>query len=139
MLSILEVSTLSALALGYYFSKFDKRLISFVGDLPKSMNKNAFLFSTSGSGNYKKAHEELRTHLIAKDFVVIGEWNCKAFDTYGPLKLFGGINKGSPTNEISRMQRDSLQILIKIVFRERKKMTLLSLKSWKSPSIQRTL
>jgi flavodoxin len=80
---------------GNYFNKFDKRLISFIDDLPKD-GRDAFIFSTSGSGAYEDAHRALRKHLADKGFRVVGEWHCKAFDTYGPLRLLGGLNKGRP-------------------------------------------
>jgi hypothetical protein len=34
--------------------------------------------------------------LIGKGFTIIGEFSCKGFNTFGPLKLVGGINKGRP-------------------------------------------
>jgi flavodoxin len=80
---------------GNYFNKFDKRLISFIDDLPKD-SRDAFIFSTSGSGAYEDAHRVLRKHLADKGFRVVGEWHCKAFDTYGPLRLIGGLNRGRP-------------------------------------------
>ena len=29
----------------------------------------------------------------------LGEYGCKGFDTFGPFKLVGGIQKGHPTEE----------------------------------------
>lgn len=31
-----------------------------------------------------------------RGFSVVGEFSCKAWDTWGPLKLVGGTNKGGP-------------------------------------------
>jgi flavodoxin len=83
-------------ASGNYFGKFDKRLVKFIDDLPSINGKNVFIFSTSGSTNYMGAHKELRKDLNDKGFKVVGEWNCRAYDSFGPLKLLGGINKGKP-------------------------------------------
>ncbi len=83
-------------ASGNYFDKFDKRLIAFIDSLPMGIDKPAFIFSTHGSDSYQRAHEELRKHLGDKGLKVVGEWHCRAFDTYGALKLLGGINKGRP-------------------------------------------
>jgi flavodoxin len=30
---------------------------------------------------------------------MVGEFHCKGWDTYGPLKLVGGHNKGQPNEE----------------------------------------
>ena len=83
-------------ASGNYFSKFDKKLMKFVDNLPRIEAKRTFIFSTSGSASYQGAHRELRKHLSDKGFKVVGEWNCRAYDTFGPLRLLGGINKGKP-------------------------------------------
>jgi flavodoxin len=83
-------------ASGNYFGKFDKRLMKFVDNLPRIEGGKAFIFSTSGSSNYQGAHKDLRMHLGDKGFRVVGVWNCRAFDSFGPLRLLGGINKGKP-------------------------------------------
>ena len=44
-------------------------------------------------------HKTLRTILTAKGFNIVGEFNCAGFDTYGALKLVGGISKGRPNEE----------------------------------------
>ena len=46
-----------------------------------------------------KNHEQLRTALASKGFRIIGEFNCPGFDTFGPLRLIGGISKGRPNQE----------------------------------------
>jgi len=70
--------------------------MKFVESLPRVDESRAFIFSTSGSADYLGAHKELRQRLGDKGFKIIGEWNCKAFDSFGPLRLLGGINKGKP-------------------------------------------
>lgn len=32
-----------------------------------------------------------------KNCTILGVYGCKGYDTYGPLKLIGGINKENPT------------------------------------------
>lgn len=80
---------------GIYFGKFHKRLLDFVRNLPPLGGKKAFVFSTSGLGreSYNRPLEELLTR---RGFVVLGSFACRGFDTFGPLKLFGGINRGRP-------------------------------------------
>jgi flavodoxin len=86
-------------ASGNYFGRFDKRLVAYIDGLPEKSGKSAFIFSTHGSDANMKAHEELRRHLEEKGLKVVGEWHCRAFDTFGPLRLLGGINKGRPNDE----------------------------------------
>ncbi|MEN3184891.1 MAG: flavodoxin family protein [Atribacterota bacterium] len=80
---------------GIYFGKFHRRLWGFVENLPHCTGKKAFVFSTSGLGKreYNRPLEEL---LEKRGFVVLGSFACRGFDTFGPLRLVGGINKGRP-------------------------------------------
>lgn len=80
---------------GIYFSRHDKKLMELVG---KFCDKKAyaFVFSTSGSGNFDKNNKPLVDLLESKNKIVLGSFVCKAFDKYGPFKLVGGINKGHP-------------------------------------------
>jgi len=80
---------------GIYYGKINKNMIEFIDSLPSIKNRKAFVFTTSGKGNpdYSSA---LTDKVSKKGFKVIGEFTCKAFDIWGPLKLIGGINKGRP-------------------------------------------
>ena len=87
---------------GIYFGKHHKSLLEFAKKLPPT-NKKAFIFSTNG-GNIGKMkpenlHKPLKAIFTAKGFNIVGEFNCAGFDTYGALKLFGGISKGRPNEE----------------------------------------
>jgi len=83
---------------GIYGWKHHKDLLNTVDKLSSQKNKRAFIFSTSGAGKkaIDKNHKLLRKKLIGKGFTIIGEFSCKGFNTFGPLKLVGGINKGRP-------------------------------------------
>ena len=85
---------------GIYHLKHHKSLLKFAEKLPQT-NQKAFIFSTSGqTGNRSsKFHKQVREKLQAKGFDVVGEFNCAGFDTFGPLKLVGGISKGRPNEE----------------------------------------
>ena len=37
--------------------------------------------------------------MCLKVSAILGEFNCAGFDTYGALKIFGGIQKGHPDEE----------------------------------------
>ena len=79
---------------GIYFGKHHKTLLRFVETLPPATQKKAFVFSTSGDG--KIHHTTLKEKLVNRGFSIVDEFCCKGWDTVGPLKLFGGINKGRP-------------------------------------------
>jgi len=91
----LEVHDLIGFGSGIYFMKHHKTLLQFVESLPTVMQKRAFVFSTSGDGKIKH-HAALKEKLVSHGFTIVDEFCCKGWDTFGPLKLFGGINKGRP-------------------------------------------
>jgi flavodoxin len=81
-------------ASGIYYDKMDKRITRFVEGLSPGEGL-CFILTTSG-GAHGKAHDEMRKLVTSKGYKVSSEWNCRAFDTFGPLTLIGGINKGKP-------------------------------------------
>lgn len=86
---------------GIYNGKHYGRLLDFADSLSNEQKKKAFVFSTSGfgEGQMERHHRMLRNKLLNKGFEVLGDFSCKAYDDYGPLKLIGGINKGRPNEE----------------------------------------
>jgi len=99
---------------GVYFGKLHKDLLEFVDKLPQVAIKKAFIFSTSGrNGNMPKFHKQLKEKLQTKGFQVVSEFNCGAFDTYGLLKIGGGINKGRPNEEDLKQAEEFAQNLKK--------------------------
>lgn len=83
---------------GIYFGRHHKALVSFVEKLP-ALNKKVFVFSTSGKGVAGGCHETLKAALQQAKCEVVGEFACKGFDTFGPFKFFGGVNKNHPTED----------------------------------------
>ena len=89
---------------GIYMGKHHESIFQLVEKLPVGKDKKAFVFCTSGSSkNYNKP---LKEKLTEKGFQVVGEFSCKGFDTYGPFKLIGGINKGRPNEEDCRKAQE---------------------------------
>ena len=80
---------------GIYFGKHHKTLLQFAETLPSETGKQAFIFSTSGQGGNER-HAALKEKLVNRGFSIVDEFSCKAWDTWGPMKLIGGINKGRP-------------------------------------------
>jgi len=102
---------------GIFYGKHHKNLLELAAKLPQT-NKKAFIFSTSGRTdgkimNVEKFHKSLKTILTAKGFNIVGEFNCAGFDTFGPLKLVGGISKGRPNEEDLRNAESFAENLIK--------------------------
>ena len=83
---------------GIYFMAFHTRLRHLVRGLPDTTNQKAFVFSTSGSREPSRWRytRRLQDQLVAKGYDVLGSFSCRGFDSWLPLRLLGGINKGKP-------------------------------------------
>ena len=81
-------------ASGIYMSKMHPSLFDFLKKENK-LPRQAFILYTSGSGgkNYAKKYVET---LKKKGIETIGVFECRGYDTYGPLKWIGGIAKNHP-------------------------------------------
>lgn len=82
---------------GIYYGKFHSKLYELIEQLNLN-GKNVFIFYTSGLKN-KKFSESLYKLLISKEAVVKDTFSCKGYDTFGPLKIIGGISKGHPNEK----------------------------------------
>jgi flavodoxin len=83
---------------GIYGGKSHNTPLQFVDGLPAVTGKQAFIFSTRGGGE-GQGHAALKEMLVNRGFSITGEFSCKGWLTAGPLKLFGGINKGRPNED----------------------------------------
>lgn len=83
---------------GIYFYKHHKSILEYIDTLPKQNKKSAFIFSTSGMGAKSMTilHKDIKKKLQNKGFEIVGEYACGGWDTYGPYKLVGGLQKGHP-------------------------------------------
>ena len=84
-------------ASGIYYGAFAKQIQAFASEnLPE--NKLVFLIETCGSPRkgYFSAMEKIATE---KNCTVIGKYECLGFDTFGPFKIIGGLQKGHPTED----------------------------------------
>lgn len=84
-------------ASGIYMSGFHPSLEALAGSAALH-GKKAFVLYTSGSGNAKYA-AGFTAKLAEAGLTLLGVYQCKGFDTYGPFRLVGGIAKGHPTAE----------------------------------------
>ena len=81
-------------ASGIFFTKFSEQVLNFAR-VNLAENKKVFFIATAGNPI------DLNFHSIAdvakeKHCEEVGRFQCKGFDTYGPFKLVGGIQKGHP-------------------------------------------
>ena len=95
---------------GIAYRKHYDELFQVVGRL-NLQGKSVFAFSTSGMSNIKY-NSSLIKLLNDVGATVVGDFTCKGFDTYGPIKLIGGIAKGHPDNDDIAAAK---QFILKIV------------------------
>lgn len=84
-------------ASGIYYSKFQKEVLRFAEQfLPE--HAKVFLHYTYGMKRegYTKAIAEIAGK---KNADILGEYGCLGFNTFGPLKLMGGMGKGHPNQD----------------------------------------
>lgn len=87
---------LVGLGSGIYFGRHHRSLLELVGGW-KSAPKKVFLFSTAGLSFMKWAqHSALRSAVSKKGSTILGEYCCRGWDTVGPLRFLGGINRNRP-------------------------------------------
>ena len=85
------------LASGIYGFELDPGLTSFAlscGSLPEEI----FIIYTSGIGKDGFAKGFIKK-LKAAGHEIVGTFQCKGYDTFGPLRIVGGIAKGHPDEE----------------------------------------
>lgn len=82
---------------GVFYGRLHPRLTDFVKALPTRRGQ-AFVFATSGLPEIPPAPftRPLIRVLEGKGFEVAGSFSCRAFDTWTPFKLVGGLNKQRP-------------------------------------------
>lgn len=83
---------------GIYHGKPQTEFMEFIDSLPNVKNRKAFVFTTSGRGK-EDYNNQLKESISSRGFEVVGSFACKGFDTWGPLKIIGGKNKGQPNSE----------------------------------------
>ena len=84
-------------ASGIDFGKFYDSVEQFLKvNLPE--NKKVFFLYTCAkvSDRFTKT---MREEACRKSAILMGEYGCRGYNTYGPWKLVGGMNKNHPTKE----------------------------------------
>ena len=84
-------------ASGISFGKFYESVEKFATkNLP--VKKQVFFLYTCAMER-KGFTNSMREVVSQKEAVVLGEYGCKGYNTYGPWKVIGGMNKKHPTEE----------------------------------------
>ncbi|MDD4689976.1 MAG: flavodoxin family protein [Eubacteriales bacterium] len=93
----LEEYDLICIASGVSFSKFYKEIEQATKDkMPEG--KKVFLMYTCGKLGQDFA-KNIKKTLSLKKCIILGTYCCKGHDTFGPLKLIGGLNKENPNED----------------------------------------
>ncbi len=100
------------IASGIAYGKYYPQMLEY---LSKKMPKDKMVFFIHTAGDPKEKHnaaaKAIADNLGCKD---MGTYYCKGFDTYGPWKLIGGINKNRPNStDITNVQKFLMDILSK--------------------------
>ena len=84
-------------ASGIYYGKFAEQVLNFVKvNLPTG--KNVFFIATAGNPT-KNCFNSIAEVTEEKHCKELGRYISKGYDTVGPFKLVGGLQKGHPTEE----------------------------------------
>ena len=96
-------------ASGIYYSSFAKQVLNFANvNLP--VQKDVFFIATCGAPR-KSYFNAIREVIKDKQCKELGSYLSLGFDTFGPFKLVGGIQKGHPTEEEIQAAVDFYQAL----------------------------
>lgn len=95
----LEGYDLIGIASGVAFGNLYRKITSVVDTYLPAHKKVFFLYSCGK--NSKDFSASLQEIIQKHNCQSLGSYGCKGYDTYGPFKLVGGINKNHPdANEI---------------------------------------
>ena len=93
----LSAYDLIGFASGIDFGKFYEVVEQFLEEnLPE--NKRVFFLYTCAKVNHRFT-EKIKEAALEKKAVILGEYGCKGYNTYGPWKIIGGMNKKHPSED----------------------------------------
>ena len=109
----LSAYDLIGFASGIDFGRFYDSAEQFLEkNLPE--NKRVFFLYTCAKVS-NRFTETIKTAARKKGAIILGEYGCRGFNTYGPWKMIGGMNKGHPnTQEIEGALRFYQSLLMRL-------------------------
>ena len=93
-----ETFDFTIFASGIYYFGFHKNIYKYLESLQKQVRGPAFVFYTAGALTDNFLNKIIKK-VEDKGYDVVGTHGMLGFDTYGPYKLVGGLNKGRPDKE----------------------------------------
>jgi flavodoxin len=101
---------------GIYSLSFDPELRRFAASLSSVHDKSAFVFATSGLGRIIElpGRTPLAKLVESAGYGMVGSFCCPGFDTWLPLRLVGGLNKGRPNEDDLERAREFARRLLAI-------------------------
>ena len=84
-------------ASGIDFGKFYDCVEQFLDENLPDGKRVFFLYTCAKPSD--RFTQSIKYKAAQKQAVVLGEYGCKGYNTYGPWKLIGGMNKHHPTTE----------------------------------------
>lgn len=83
---------------GIFNMDFHPSLREYIKSIHAGRDARCFVFYTSGLPEpvFRRYSRGLTAELAGKGFDVVGVFSCRAFDTWLPFRMFGGIRKGRP-------------------------------------------
>lgn len=97
--NVVRESDLIGVGSGIYYGGVHPDILRWARGLPATLGtgKQAFVFTTSGLPCLARLWvRPLEAALMRAGFTVTAGFHCRGFDTWGPLGLVGGINRGHP-------------------------------------------
>lgn len=119
-----ERSQVLGIGSGIYYGRFHRSVRDWIAKLPPNhgAGRKIFVYSTSGLPFLSPLyHWPIKRALRKSGFEVVGEFTCRGHDTFGPLRLFGGLHRRHPnsadlqraetfaTNVAARLQEPEFQ------------------------------
>ncbi len=107
-----DVSTYRSiiLASGIYFNRIHRLLNDFVEEISLRGKRVAIVY-TCGFCYWDYARA-VGKRLSQRGAVYLGSCHCRGFDTFGPLKILGGIAKGHPSDgDLRRILKNLKEML----------------------------
>lgn len=91
-------------ASGIYYSRMHKIMVRFLLENKDELEEKKVLAVITAGKNPSGYAKRVKTHFRNLGILNIHVFSCLAFDTYGPLKLIGGVNKGRPNKgDVSKL------------------------------------
>ena len=84
-------------ASGIDFGRFYKSVEQFLANNLPEGKRVFFLYTCAKTSS--RFTSAIKEQALKKSAILLGEYGCRGFNTYGPWKLIGGMNKNHPSSE----------------------------------------